>query len=147
MIAQITSGSSGIRPVKFTTKQISQDIYRLWSIKGKFSSFWMKQFATFQPPFPSSHQHTAALFAFIKHHHKSRVSPFGGWCSASFTDIRVCLCGWVMDLLCWYVLLWWLQRPIQWLGSFLWTVAQSLLCSKETFKRWFFTQQTRWSPQ
>lgn len=47
-----------------------------------------------------------------------------------------------MDLLCWYVLLWWLQRPIQSLGSFHWTVTQQLLCFTKTFRRWLFTQQT-----
>lgn len=52
---------------------------------------------TFQTPVPSSRQHSAALFAIIKLHHKSQVSPCRGWSSASFTDIRVCLCGWVMD--------------------------------------------------
>lgn len=101
----------------------------------------MKRSAILHSPVPSSLQHTAAFFAFIKLRRRSQVSPFRGWSSASFTDIRVCLCGWVMDLLCWYVLLWWLQRPILRLGSFYWTVTQWLLC----FRRWLFTQQTPWS--
>ena len=117
-------------------------VERRWEVSRQRCRAWTNRLATFQPAVPSSRQHRAALFAFIKLRRKSHVSPFRGWSSASFTDIRVCLCGWVMDLLCWYVLLWWLQRPIQSLGSFHWTVTQQLLCFTKTFRRWLFTQQT-----
>lgn len=56
-----------------------------------------------------------SLSAFTELCRKSQSSPFRAWSSASFSDIRVCLCGWVMDLLCWYVLLWRLQKPVKWL--------------------------------
>ena len=101
---------------------------------------WMNLLATFPPPVPSAHSCIVCL------HQAAPQSHSGGWSSASFTDIRVCLCGWVMDLLCWYVLLWWLQRAVQWLGSFHWTVTQRLLCFGKTCRRWLFTQQTPRSP-
>lgn len=95
---------------------MSPDIYHVWGtdwmVHVSIVQPRMKRLATLQFFVLSSCQHTAALFAFIELCRKSQVSPFGGWSSASFTDIRVCLCGWVMELLCWYVLLWWLQRPV-----------------------------------
>lgn len=91
-----------------------------------------------------SHRLTAALFAFIKLRRKTRVSPFGGWSSASFTSIWVCLCGWVMDPVCWYVLLWWLQKLYSNWDS---TVTHLLLCFRTTLRRGLFTQQTLHPPQ
>lgn len=111
-------------------------------VRANVLQCWMKRLATFQSLVLSSRQHTATLFAFIELCRKSQVSPFGAWSSASFTDIRVCLCGWVMDLLCWYVLLWWLQRPVKWLGIFHRIVTQQILCFRKTFRRWLFAQQT-----
>lgn len=43
---------------------------------GSFTAAWMKRLATFQSPVPSSPRRTAALFAFIKLHRRSQVSPF-----------------------------------------------------------------------
>lgn len=86
-------------------------------------------------PVTSSHQYSAPLFASIKPHRKSWVSLFGGWSSASFTDIRASLCRWVMDPLRWYVLLWWLQRLEYRLGSLHQAITEQLFCYTKTSRR------------
>lgn len=149
LIAQRPSSINGTCPVKLTTKQISRDICCTWSV-GKFyfqyCQVWTELPATFQSPVPS----LSSAYSCIVFLHQARPQKpsltLRGLEFASFTDIRVCLCGWVMDLLCWYVLLWWLQRPLQWLGSLHKTVTQRLLCFSKTFRRWLFTQQTVPSP-
>lgn len=97
-------------------------------------------------PVTSSHQCSVPLFASIKLHRKSRVSLFGGWSSASFTDIRACLCGWLMDPLRWYVLLRWLQRLEYGLGSFHQTITEQLFCYTKTSRRSPAVPQTPWFP-
>lgn len=62
-----------------------------------------------------------------------KVSLFDGQSSASFSDIRACLRGWVMDPLRWYVL--WLQRVEYGPGGFHQTITQQLLCYTMTSRR------------
>lgn len=143
--------TNGIRPAKFITKTIPQGIYCPRSIiKGSFTpafiSFWMKHFATFPVSFPilsSAYScivclHQAApqkpsltlwglVFGLIYRHQSLFV-----WMSYGLTLLVCSFCGDYKDLYS------------DWEASS--TLSQSLLCSKQTLKRWFFTQQAPPSP-